>query len=110
VVQSTSPFVAPKSFWCVNETLKASGFQTIPYHNYVPSFGEWGYIMACIPDDFHLPVTFPIEKKYISAAVMEQMLQFPDDMLAHEPLEVNKLNNQALVNYFEKEWGKYLEQ
>jgi spermidine synthase len=24
--------------------------------------------------------------------------------------EINKLNNQALVNYFEEEWGKYLEQ
>jgi spermidine synthase len=110
VVQSTSPYVAPRSFWCVNETLKATGFQTVPYHNYVPSFGEWGYVMARKSGSYQLPDTFAIEKKYISQAVMEQMLQFPDDMLAHEPLEVNKLNNQALVSYFEKEWGKYQEQ
>jgi len=38
------------------------------------------------------------------------MLNFPEDMKAHEPLAVNRLNNQALVNYFEEEWGKYLEQ
>ena len=66
--------------------------------------------MARKSGGYQLPDTFAVEKKYISQAVMEQMLQFPDDMLAHEPLEVNKLNNQALVNYFEKEWGKFLEQ
>ncbi len=42
VIQSTSPFVAPKSFWCIDNTLKSVGFHTKPYHNYVPSFGEWG--------------------------------------------------------------------
>ena len=110
VIQSTSPYVAPKSFWCVSETLKASGFQSVAYHNYVPSFGEWGYVMAMNFKDYQIPDTFNIEKRYISKAVMEQMLQFPEDMKAHETLEVNKLNNQALVNYFEEEWGKYLEQ
>lgn len=110
VIQSTSPYVAPKSFWCVSETLRAAGFYTVPYHNYVPSFGEWGYIMALKNDSYQLPDTFSVEKKYISRAVMEQMLQFPDDMKSHETLEVNKLNNQALVAYFEEEWGKYLEQ
>ena len=110
VIQSTSPYVAPKSFWCVTETLKASGFQAVAYHNYVPSFGEWGYVMAMRNREFILPDTFSIATRYISRPVMEQMLLFPEDMKVHEPLEVNKLNNQALVNYFEEEWGKYLEQ
>jgi spermidine synthase len=42
VIQSTSPFVAPKSFWCIDTTLRYAGFKTIAYHNYVPSFGEMG--------------------------------------------------------------------
>lgn len=110
VIQSTSPYVAPKSFWCVSETLKAVGFHAVAYHNYVPSFGEWGYVMAMHSENYQIPDTFNIEKRYISRAVMEQMLQFPEDMKAHEKLEINKLNNQALVNYFEQEWGKHLEQ
>jgi spermidine synthase len=110
VIQSTSPYVAPKSFWCVSETLKAVGFHAVAYHNYVPSFGEWGYVMAMHSENYQIPDTFNIEKRYISKAVMEQMLQFPEDMKAHEKLEINKLNNQALVNYFEQEWGKHLEQ
>ena len=110
VIQSTSPYVAPKSFWCVSETLKASGFHTTAYHNYVPSFGEWGYVMGSLNQVYHVPDTFAVATRYISKDVMVQMLQFPDDMKAKIVPEINKLNNQALVNYFEEEWGKYLEQ
>jgi spermidine synthase len=46
VVQSTSPYIGRRSFWCVDHTIAAAGFFTIPYHAYVPSFGEWGYILA----------------------------------------------------------------
>ncbi|MBL7712072.1 MAG: polyamine aminopropyltransferase [Chitinophagaceae bacterium] len=110
VIQSTSPYVAPKSFWCVSETLKSTGYHTVAYHNYVPSFGEWGYVMAMIDREYQVPDSFPVPVRFISKAVMEQMLQFPEDMKATTALEVNKLNNQALVHYFEEEWGKYLEQ
>lgn len=110
VIQSTSPYVAPKSFWCVNETLKAAGFYTTAYHNYVPSFGEWGYVMGSLHHAYHIPDTFPIPVRYISKQVMAQMLLFPEDMKPKITPEVNKLNNQALVNYFEDEWGKYMEQ
>src|SRR5262249_20289948 len=46
VVQSTSPMFARDSFWCIAETLHQAGLQTFPYHLYVPSFGEWGFILA----------------------------------------------------------------
>ena len=46
VVQSTSPMFARKSFWCIEETIKQAGYRTFPYHAYVPSFGEWGFVLA----------------------------------------------------------------
>jgi len=104
VVQSTSPFVAPKSYWCVNKTLESVGFFTVPYHNYVPSFGEWGYIMAMHEPAYRKPRKFPEGLKFVSEKSMEQMLYFPADM-SEKDAEVNKLNNQALVKYFEDEWG-----
>jgi spermidine synthase len=108
VIQSTSPYVAPKSFWCVNHTLRSVGLHTTAYHNYVPSFGEWGYIMARNEGEERSLSAFPPGLKFMNPSVWQQMLVFADDMKAHEPLEVNRLNNQALVNYFEEEWGKYL--
>ena len=109
VIQSTSPYVAPKSYWCVDTTLRSVGLQTVTYHNYVPSFGEWGYIMATTQTDRHWFKAFPAGLKYLNSATIQQMLNFPEDMKVHQALMPNKLNNQVLVNYFEDEWGKYLE-
>lgn len=106
VIQSTSPFVARKSFWCVVATLKASGFETTPYHIYVPSFGEWGYIIAT-KKTFLMPEHFIPGLRFITPATARVMTEFPPDMGPVET-EVNKLNNQALVRYFEEEWSRHV--
>jgi spermidine synthase len=46
VVQTTSPLIARRSFWTVAATLEAVGLTVTPYHAHVPSFGEWGFIVA----------------------------------------------------------------
>jgi spermidine synthase len=46
VTQATSPLMARDAFWCVDATVRAAGFATTPYHVYVPSFGDWGFILA----------------------------------------------------------------
>ena len=109
VIQSTSPYVAPKSFWCIDTTLKATGFQTKPYHNFVPSFGEWGYIMAYKEEPANWFASLPSPLKYINTAVLPQLFVFPEDMKTKEQPGINKLNNQVLVHYFDEEWAKYLE-
>lgn len=110
VIQSTSPLVAPKSFWCVNKTLESVGFHTTPYHNFVPSFGEWGYIMAMTDHQFVIPDTIAVPLKFLSSTVLSQMLTFSNDMKTnYNNLEVNKLNNQVLVKYFDEEWSNYID-
>lgn len=109
VVQSTSPYVAPRSFWCIDETIRSVGFHTAPYHNLVPSFGEWGYILAMKDSSFQVPATYPEGLRFINPATARQMFVFPQDMRTNKTLAVNKLNNQVLVDYFEKEWDNYLE-
>jgi spermidine synthase len=106
VIQSTSPFVARKSFWCINNTIQSAGFNTIPYHNYVPSFGEWGYIISLKNRVFKNPEKFDSTCRFISKNVFEQMLVFPKDMDSL-PTEINKLNNQVLVHYFDEDWKNY---
>ena len=106
VVQCTSPYVARKSFWCVDETLRVSGFVTEPYHLYVPSFGEWGFILASpepLPQELHLPEPL----RYVTDASVRDMFHFPADM-GPVKVEANRLNNQMLVRYFEEEWAHYV--
>ncbi len=105
VVQSTSPLIARKSYWCVNNTLAAAGFVTTPYHAYVPSFGEWGFIMAG-NHPFAPGPAYPQGLRFITPDTVALMLHFPADMA---PLKtgINRLNNQVLVRYFDDEWSEY---
>ncbi len=106
VVQCTSPYVARKSFWCIDETLRSVGFQTEPYHALVPSFGEWGFILAA-REPLTAPPRLPAGLRFLEANNFAALFDFPPDM-ARLPTEVNRLNNQALVRYFEAEWAHYV--
>ncbi|RYZ86621.1 MAG: polyamine aminopropyltransferase, partial [Proteobacteria bacterium] len=106
VIQSTSPYVAKKSFWCVNHTLQSVGFKTSPYHVYVPAFGDWGYILIS-KNSFKIPEKFPDGLKYLNQDVARTLFVFPQDMIVASN-DINKLNNQILVKYFEEEWAGYV--
>jgi len=105
VVQSTSPLVAPNSFWCVNNTLKHVGYNTSPYHTYVPSFGEWGFFLFSKNDFDNSLAHVPQKLKYFSENEFLRMRHFSSDMI-RIPHGIQKLDNQILVEYFEKEWGE----
>ena len=106
VVQSTSPLVARKSFWCVNNTLEAAGFLTTPYHAYVPSFGEWGYVIGTLKP-YTPPSRYPDGLRYLSYETAKEMFHFPADM-AKVKTKIQRLDDQVLVRYFDDEWSEYL--
>jgi spermidine synthase len=102
VVQSTSPMFARDSYWCIAETLKQAGLQTYPYHVYVPSFGEWGFVIAG-HRDFQLPASLPAGLRFVSVAGLPTMFQFPPDM-SPLPMPPNRLNDQVLVRAYDQDW------
>jgi spermidine synthase len=106
-VQSTSPFVARKSFWCVSHTIGAAGFSVVPYHAYVPSFGEWGYVLASKASSWRPELVLPAGLRFLTNQTMKDMLRFPPDM-AEVATDTNRLNNAVLVQYFEDEWSHYV--
>ncbi|MBV8062240.1 MAG: hypothetical protein JOY51_01525 [Nevskia sp.] len=104
VVQTTSPLIARKSFWIVAATLEAVGLRTAPYHAHVPSFGEWGFIIAG-HRPYRLPEMLPAGLRFLSAPTLPLLFDFPPDM-ARVPAEPNRLSNQVLVQTFDAEWGQ----
>lgn len=104
VVQTTSPLVARQSFWTVVQTIESLGLRTAPYHAHVPSFGEWGFVIAS-RRPWHLPQALPEELRFLSVPTLALLFDFPRDM-ARVPAEVNRLSNQVLVHTYEQEWGK----
>ena len=106
VVQSTSPLYARQSFWCVVTTLEEAGLQTAPYHALVPSFGEWGYILAG-RQKIAISTVDREKTRFLTPETLPGLFVFPADM-ARLPVEPNRLNNQALVRYFESEWRRVI--
>ena len=104
VVQSTSPMFARRSFWSIVETLKLAGLNTYPYHVYVPSFGEWGFVLAT-RGGYSAPSTLPMGLRFLTPASVAQAFDFPRDMdrVAAKP---NRLNDQVLVRYYAEEFDK----
>ncbi len=104
VVQTTSPLVARQSFWTVVATLESAGLRAFPYHANVPSFGEWGFVIAG-HRPWHAPAALPEGLRFLTVDGVPPLFDFPRDM-ARVPAEVNRLSNQVLVTTYEREWGK----
>ena len=108
-VQSTSPLYARVSFWCIVETIRASGFAVRPYQATVPSFGVWGYVLAQrVPEgeELKLPTTLPDGLRFLNVETLSTLFKFPVDMGPVE-IEINRLNDQRLVRYYEEEWRRW---
>jgi spermidine synthase len=104
-VQSTSPLVARRSFWCVVRSIEAAGFVARPYHALVPSFGEWGFVLAA-REALPLPAHVPSGLRYLTDGTVASLFDLAPDM-SSVPVEVNRLNNQMLVRYYEEEWSRW---
>ena len=109
-IQCTSAWAAPKSFWCVVRTLEAAGFNVLPYHAAVPSFnGVWGFVLAStakIEPPQSLSGHLAGKLRYLNNAALANLFELPLDMQPR-PVEINRLNNQTLVRYYEEEWAKW---
>ncbi|UWZ85858.1 polyamine aminopropyltransferase [Occallatibacter riparius] len=102
VVQSTSPMFARDSYWCIAETIKQAGLQTYPYHVYVPSFGEWGFVLAGT-HEYHYPTAVPPGLRFVSVNGLSTLFQFPPDM-APMSMPPNRLNDQVLIRLYDQDW------
>lgn len=108
-VQCTSPLVAPRSYWCIIATLEAAGFHVRPYQVAVPSFGIWGFALAAA-EPFPLPSAIAPEVasqlRFLDRQSLVGLFQFPLDVRRVET-ELNRLDNQALVRYYDSEWRRW---
>jgi spermidine synthase len=106
-VQATSPLFARRSYWCIVATMRAAGFHVHPYHTTVPSFGVWGFALAR-REPFDPPARAPadVTLRYLDDSAMAGLFRFPADM-APVDVEINQLDNQMLVRYYEDEWRRW---
>ncbi len=93
---------ARDSFWCIETTLRKAGLKTYPYHVYVPSFENGGFVIGSL-HDYSSPKNLPAGLRFLSVATLPALFQFPPDM-APIPMPANTLNDQVLVRAYDKDW------
>ncbi len=104
-VQATSPMFARSSYWCIIRTLEAAGFSVRPYYTAVPSFGLWGYALAR-SSPFEIPRNPPPGLRFLDDQTLAAMFTLSADIGA-VPVDMNRLDNQVLVRYYEAEWKRF---
>lgn len=111
VTQATSPLYARKAFWTVVATLEATlapaTLETMlsvePYHAYVPSFGEWGFILAARQLRSEPFRAQPGGLRFYTIAGASQGRYFTPDMNRIN-LAPNTLIDQTLPRFYEQGW------
>lgn len=117
VTQATSPFYASEAFWCVAKTWQETRFgpegreslHVYPYHVYVPSFGDWGFVMASrrTIDPGALKAPKEISLKFLTNEALRTLFVFPKDNGPIPGILPNRLDDQILVKYYRKGWRRF---
>jgi len=112
VTQAGSPTFSPGAFWTVEATLAATRnpldpggtLDTLPYHVYVPSFGDWGFVMAAplLPAADRDPF-LPDGLRHLTPEVWRASQAFGPDQGPRE-VEVNSIQGHPLVAEYQRGW------
>lgn len=117
VTQATSPLYSHKAFWCIRNTFaaienplyaNATASETVrleakAYHAYVPSFGEWGFVMASNAALDWNNIEIKVENKFVNTEYLKSMGVFPNDIDEIET-EVNTIDTHVIKSYYEEGW------
>ncbi|MFI6025186.1 polyamine aminopropyltransferase [Amycolatopsis magusensis] len=108
VVQAGSPYFAPRSYWCVESSLREVGLRTVPYYTSVPSFGDWGFHLATADTEPQLrlsptaPALRSLDDDSLRAAGV-----FPVDRRRIPDVPSSSLMQPRVLEYAKDEWRSY---
>lgn len=102
-VQAGSPFATPTAFWRTVSTIGAAGYAVTPYHVHVPTFGDWGMVLARrgpAPPAPTIPVDAP-RLRFLDQQVLDAATVFGGD-IRPQWLEPSTLDHPRIVDDMRK--------
>jgi spermidine synthase len=106
ITQAASPYFVREAFWSIVHTIQSSEFHAIPLRTYVPSFGEWGFVIGSPIKPRSLSIPEELTLRYLTPEVLQAAQTFDPDV-AEVPAEVNTLNNPILLRYYDQGWRQW---
>ena len=103
--QASSPYFVRSAYWCMMHTAAAGGLNVRTYHTYIPSFGDWGFLLA---SDLNFDWSslrlrlVPGSKggmRFLNGEVLAKMTLFDPDS-SEVPTDVSTLYNPSILRYY----------
>ncbi len=117
ITQAGSPYYASRSFKTINHTLSAANFNTLPIHNQILTFGEWGWIIGSkqlnkeqLRQAFVNTDIEDIDTRWINNEALNLLVSFGKDIFDEnaDSLVVNRISNPVLYRtYLNGNWDYY---
>ena len=113
VMQSTSPYHSKEAFLCIGRTMRAAGIQNIPYHDNVPSFGDWGWWIGwksgrdlkSVKSQIANITSFDVETRYLTPQVFQSAFAFGKGSLNSKYNQINTMMFPVLMTYYlDEDW------
>ena len=102
VTQSSSPYVARRSFWTVRRTMEEVFGRTGSFHITVPAFGIWGFNLAYTGTTGELG-PLPEDLKFLSPDVLRAGRVFARDIDRPEGLVPNSIFTPNLYDIYRRD-------
>lgn len=99
VTQATSPYFSREAFWCVARSMRAAGFKARPYHAYVPSFGDWGFVIGAEREVDLAGLKLPVGLRYLNSETVRGLSVFDGDT-AETEVETSDLDHPRILHYY----------
>ena len=113
VQQSTSPIHAKEAFLCIGRTMKDAGFTAIPYHDNVPSFGEWGWWICAkrsaytekeLRHQLKNIDAMRVDTRYLTADLVRASMIFGKNQLYSDKSDITTLTRTTVHDYYLQGW------
>ncbi len=115
ITQAGSPYYASKAFYCIEKSMQASGFKTLPLHNQILTMGEWGWIVGSkVLSQNEIKtkmIAFDYEKlklKWLNNEAAQAITLFGYPLVDTTNTSINTLFNPVLYTYYKSgNWKIY---
>ncbi|AKG04133.1 spermidine synthase [Salimicrobium jeotgali] len=115
MAQATSPVFAPEVYWTINETVEATDMNTYNFHVDIPSFGNWGFVMASRKDVDIENISIDVPTEFLNEEIVPALTVFGKDEDREildsdgqvKNLEPNTLIHPNLIQKYEQAWKDY---
>ncbi len=116
VTQASSPYFTPRVFLSIEKTIQSAGFETVKYHQGIPTMGDWGFICGAV-NEGNLQKKFEkinfsgIQTRFLNNEILNASLVFGKDVfegIDKKDIRINTKNNPVLYKYYNKgRWEIY---